>query len=555
MDNPYDVERSWPSAFLEHRRDTVDRQGTYRCGDLPVWTVHCPLGWLGNSTIIEGDDGLIVYDTGVNAEAGAHILAELRQRSDKPIRAIFYSHHHADHYNGTSALVDPADVERGDVRIYAWENFEQERTNEFGELLVRQAMGVAYYGGAFLPPEDQHHHGIGTLPPGGTPGYLPPTRLLGQDTTLTIAGVELRVFYTGGEAISEFGIHIPDFDMVLIADEFFTGLPNLHTIRGAKPRVPDNYLRALDRVLEIRPRWLLGSHIVPLEGPDEIARTVTRYRDATQYLWDQSVRLINKGYTPVELQHALQDLPEHLVEPPFSVPMYGTPITTVPEFFTGWVSWFSGDATDLFPTEPRTRAARFVELMGGADAVLDAAKAAHAEGDHQYAAELAQLVVRAAPDHEDGRLLKAAALRALGYRQVNPIARSWYLTGALELERVHDPSDMLALVMHTIQGERSGREIVNGWRYMLDAEAAGVTRVTVGIRLLDTDEQVTVRLRNSVLTVTDGPAADADAVVEATPAELAEGPPVETLEGDPGVFERLHALLDREVTGFAMHQR
>ena len=68
MANPYDVERSWPDYFLEHRRLTVEKQGTYGCEGLPVWTVHCPLGYLGNSTIIEGDDGLIVYDTGVNAE-------------------------------------------------------------------------------------------------------------------------------------------------------------------------------------------------------------------------------------------------------------------------------------------------------------------------------------------------------------------------------------------------------------------------------------------------------------------------------------------------------
>ena len=395
MANPYDVERSWPDYFLEHRRLTVEMQGTYKCGDLPVWTVHCPLGFLGNATIIEGDDGLIVYDTGVNAEAGAHIAAEIRKISDKPIRAIFYSHHHGDHYNGTSAIVDAADVASGDVAIYAWENFEAERSNEFGEIAARQAMGVAYYGGAFLPPEDMHHHGIGTLPAGGTAGFVAPTDLLSEDTVLEISGVTLNIFYTGGEAISEFGIHIPQYDMVIIADEFFTGIPNMHTIRGSKPRLPENYLTALDRVLAIGPEWLLGSHIMPIQGKEYIEETVARYRDATQYLWDQSIRLINKGYTPVELQHALKDLPDHLVEPPYSVPMYGTPITTVPEFFTGWVSWFNGDSTDLFPSEPKSKAERFVALMGGADAVLAAAKMAHAAGDHQFAAELAQLVVRA----------------------------------------------------------------------------------------------------------------------------------------------------------------
>ena len=558
MSNPYDVERSWPDYFLEHRRRTVEMQGTYKCGELPVWTVHCPLGYLGNATVIEGDDGLILYDTGVNAEAGAHIASEIRKISDKPIKAIFYSHHHADHYNGASAIVDEADVASGDIAIYAWDNFEAERANEFGEIVARQALGVAYYGGALLPAEDMHHHGIGTLPAGGTAGFVAPTDLLSRDTELKIAGIGLNVFYTGGEAISEFGIHIPAFDMVIIADEFFTGIPNMHTIRGSKPRLPENYLGALDRVLAIGPEWLLGSHIMPIQGKAYIAETVARYRDATQYLWDQSIRLINKGYTPIELQHALKDLPDHLVEPPYSVPMYGTPFTTVPEFYTGWVSWFNGDSTELFPSEPKSKAERFVALMGGSDTVLDEAKIAHAAGDHQFAAELAQLVVRSEPENEDGKLVKAAALRALGYQQLNPIARSWYLTGALELEGAINPALVLGAMTEMLAAEGSTRDTVAGWRYLLDAERAGQTRLTVGIRAADTGEEFTVRLRNSIIVVEDGIATDADATVEATPALLAgmaDAPAAVTLSGDTTALGDLMGLLDREMTGFYMHQR
>jgi alkyl sulfatase BDS1-like metallo-beta-lactamase superfamily hydrolase len=558
MANPYDVERSWPDYFLEERKLFDEGQGTYQCGDLPVWTVHCPLGYIGNSTIIEGDDGLIVYDTGINADAGAHILSEIRKISDKPIKAIFYSHHHADHYSGTGSLVDIADVEAGNVTIYAWANFEEEMANEFGAILPRQIMGVAYYGGPVLPPEELHHHGIGLHTLGGTAAYIPPTQTLSEDTVLEIAGVKLDVFYTGGEAISEFGIHIPEFDMVIIADEFFTGIPNLHSIRGSKPRLADNYVRALDRVREIGPQWLLGSHIIPIEGKDKIYEEVTRYRDATQYLWDQSIRLINKGYTPVELQHALKDLPDHLDQPPYSVPTYGTPFTTVPEFFTGWVSWFSGDATELLPTEPKDKAERFVGLMGGSDAVLDAAKTAHADGDHQFAAELAQLVVRAQPDNEDAKLVKAAALRARGYQELNPIARSWYLTGALELEGAFDPAVVLQEGMKNFESSATVRHTVENWRYLLDADAAGETQLIIGVRATDSGDELTVTLRNSVLSTEDGIGVDTDAVVELATTDVVGRPnlsAVKTVEGDAEAFGRLVAFLDTEPTIFYMHQR
>jgi alkyl sulfatase BDS1-like metallo-beta-lactamase superfamily hydrolase len=557
--NPYDVERSWPDYFLEHRKlfEEDGGQGTYKCGDLPVWTVHAPLGFIGNSTFIVGDDGVIVYDTGIGAESGALIAAEIRKVTDLPIKAIFYSHHHTDHYNGTASIVDQAAVDAGEVAIYAWENFVAEMDNEFGEILNRQAMGVAYYGGALLPPEEKHHHGIGLDVLGQSGGYIPPTTLLSGDTQLIIAGVTLKVFYTGGEAISEFGIHIPEFDMVIIADEFFSGYPNMHSIRGSKPRLPENYTTALARVIDIEPEWLLGSHIIPMQGKADIVETVTRYRDATQYLWDQSIRLINKGYTPVELQYALKDMPEHLVQPPFSVATYGTPFTTVPEFFTGWVSWFSGDATDMLPSPPAHKAKAYVTLMGGTAKVLHAAKQEHALGDHQLAAELAQLALRAEPDSEDARLLKAAALRARGYQELNPIARSWYLSGAMELEGRVDPDQVLKGALKTFEGtDRSAAQIVGTWRYRLDAEAAGDTRLVVGIKA-DSGEELTARLRNSILLIEEGLAADVDAVVEADLAALAQpvGASVSAVRGDASDFERLVSFLDLEVHGFKMHQR
>ena len=190
--NPYPVERSWPEYFLEHKKLFTEQAGTYKAGKYPVWTIHVPGGWIGNSTIIEGDDGLIVYDTSVNVEAGAFIAAEIRKISDKPIKAIFYSHHHGDHYNGTSALVTPEQVADGSVKIYAWDNFEEEIANEFGAILPRQIMGTFYYGPDLLPPEEQHYHGCCSPKLlGGTPGYIPPTDTFSEDTELEIAGVRM----------------------------------------------------------------------------------------------------------------------------------------------------------------------------------------------------------------------------------------------------------------------------------------------------------------------------------------------------------------------------
>jgi alkyl sulfatase BDS1-like metallo-beta-lactamase superfamily hydrolase len=102
----------------------------------------------------------------------------------------------------------------------------------------------------------------------------------------------------------------------------------------------------------------------------------------------------------------------------------------------------------------------------------------------------------------------------------------------------------------------TARDVVAGWRYVLDAERAGATRVTVGIRVSDSGEEFTVRLRNSIVVVDDGIADDADAVVEVTSAQLAgSGDTVTTIAGDAAAFSRLIGFLDRDLAGFSMHQR
>lgn len=154
--------------------------------------------------------------------------------------------------------------------------------------------------------------------------------------------------------------------------------------------------------------------------------------------------------------------------------------------------------------------------MDGVDAVLAAAKADHDGGDHQLAAELTQIALRADPDNTDARLLKAAALRARGYQELNPIARSWYLTGALELEGAIDPTAILQQMSAMFAEGATPADTVRSWRYHLDADKASGQQLTVGLRFTDSGDELTIRVRHSILLVDDGIADDCDTVVELT---------------------------------------
>jgi alkyl sulfatase BDS1-like metallo-beta-lactamase superfamily hydrolase len=71
--------------------------------------------------------------------------------------------------------------------------------------------------------------------------------------------------------------------------------------------------------------------------------------------------------------------------------------------------------------------------MGGADAILERARADHEAGDDRWVAEVVRHVVFADPDNTAARELLADALTQLGYQAESGPWRNFYLTGAKEL--------------------------------------------------------------------------------------------------------------------------
>ena len=57
-----------------------------------------------NSTFLVGDQGILVVDTGLNAEEGRKLLAEIRKVSQAPVRWIVNTHYHPDHVGGNGTV-------------------------------------------------------------------------------------------------------------------------------------------------------------------------------------------------------------------------------------------------------------------------------------------------------------------------------------------------------------------------------------------------------------------------------------------------------------------
>ncbi len=61
-------------------------------------------GYMVNSTLILGDKGAILVDTGFTDEIGAHLARVVAGITDKPVTTLINTHHHGDHSFGNAAF-------------------------------------------------------------------------------------------------------------------------------------------------------------------------------------------------------------------------------------------------------------------------------------------------------------------------------------------------------------------------------------------------------------------------------------------------------------------
>jgi alkyl sulfatase BDS1-like metallo-beta-lactamase superfamily hydrolase len=192
-------------------------------------------------------------------------------------------------------------------------------------------------------------------------------------------------------------------------------------------------LAGLDHLLALGASHLVGTHGPPISGAEEIRERVTRYRDSIQFLWDQTVRLTNKGLTSTELAQAVR-LPDGYGEDHLTSERYGVAEHHVRQIRTGLFGFFDGDEANLFPLATSERAGRLIEGFGGRDEVRRQLEVAMAANDLRWALELGSWLVRSEAADAPDRLLLAEALRRVGQRSAAANIRSWCLTRARHLE-------------------------------------------------------------------------------------------------------------------------
>lgn len=555
-----------PSLWRQAR--LVTRHGLYKIAD-HIYQVR---GFdVSTVSFIVGDHGYIVVDPLVSTETARAANELFKQHvGDKPIVAVIYSHSHADHYGGVAGLIDAADAAAGRVKVIAPQGFIEEAVSEnviAGNAMRRRAR---FQFGSTLPqgPDGEVTSGLGPAISRGTTSLIAPTELVTKTgQTITIDGVKFVFQITPAtEAPAEMNFYLPQFRAVFMAENANATMHNILTPRGALVRDSKmwaDYLTESIRLYAPKSDVMFAAHGIPRFGTAVLTDFLGKHRDAYKYLHDQTVRLMNMGLTGTEIAEVIR-LPPVLAHEWYNRGYYGTMSHNSKAVYQRYMGWYDANPASLNPLPPEPAGKKYVEAMGGADAVIAKAKTAAQAGDYRWAAMLLNHVVFAAPDNKAARDALASVYTELGRQAEAGTWRNIYLTGAQELHSGVANLPLPGTAIDVLRATPTSM-MLDFAAVRLNPERAAGKHLALNVVLEDFGETHLVTVANSVLIHEQNVSADnADATVTMARVELLQtllagapvGPKTESgaikVKGQSDAYAQLVALLDPIDPNFAI---
>ena len=235
---------------------------------------------------------------------------------------------------------------------------------------------------------------------------------------------------------------------------------------------------------------------------------------------------------------------------------YGTLRHNSRAVYQRYMGWFDGNPSDLNDLPPEAAATKYVEYMGGEEAVLERAQGDFDKGEYRWVAMALKHVVFANPNSAAGKNLLADTYEQLGYQAESGPWRSVYLQGAFELRNgvpqaggieTASPDTIRAMPPDMLFDYLAVR--LNG------PEAAG-KNLMINVNFTDLQQEYGLTVENAVLNYSPGPVPNANARLSLAKSTLdqiqlgdttideatASGDLV--IDGQRGAFNEFMGLLD-----------
>ena len=477
---------------------------------------------IANITLIEGKTGWIVVDALTSRESAAAAMAFAAQHlGKKPVSALVLTHAHADHFGGALGVISQQEASQRKTPVVAPAGFMEEATSE--NVLVGTGMGrrSVYQFGRDLPRSARGNvdTGLGKDVVYGAVGILTPTWLIYQpNQAMQLDGVDF-VFHNvpNAECPAELTFSVPEKKLYDGAENLSHTMHNLLPIRGAKVRDALRWANYMEQALEQtrQAEVLIGSHHWPIWGNARIQEFITKHRDVYKYTHDQTVRLINAGYTPNEIAEKVQ-LPAALTDYFSARGYYGDVRHNVKAVYQFYMGFYDGNPAHLNPLPPTEAGQHYLQLLGGADKAVAAAQEAYDKGDYRWAAELLNHVVMGDPSSKSAKALLAQTYEQMGYAAEASTWRNAYLTGAQELRNGPPAKGVSKALVIDLLLQTPTERFLEAMAASLDGPAAAGKDLKINLVLTDQKESFQLWLENAVLHFKPGQAQDANATLVLT---------------------------------------
>ena len=527
---------------------------------------------LANISFIRSDTGWIVFDPLTTKETAAAALALANEHlGARPVVAVVYSHSHGDHFGGAHGVVDEADVRSGKVPVIAPVGFLEHAVAEnvyAGNAMSRR---MFYQYGTLLDRSPYGHvdQAIGKGVAAGNTGLIPPTiDIVADIEELTIDGVRMVFQNTPGtEAPAEMNTWFPDWKAFWAAENIVATIHNIYTLRGALVRDALEWSRQINKALYLFGKdaeVMFASHSWPRWGNDRIQEVMRTQRDTYANLNNGVMHLANQGVTVNEI-HRVYQVPESLQRSWAARSYHGSVEHNSRAVVNRYLGYWDGNPATLIPLAPRESAPLFVEMMGGADAIMARAAKLMEGGDYLLAIEVLNKLVYGEPENVAGRRLLADAFEQVGYQQESPSVRNSFLAAALELRSGIPSGASPKTTGPDLVRALSTLQFLDYLGIRLDSAAVGEAAFVMNLRTPDNGEDFVVELSNGTLTSLQGFLADdpditltinrtdlENAMIGIAPLQQQVAAGTAVIEGDPTILLTLASALTQFEPTFAI---
>ena len=222
-------------------------------------------------------------------------------------------------------------------------------------------------------------------------------------------------------------VWIPAFKAAFIGDNYNgvgipepMSFPNLYAIRGTKPRWALDWIHSIDKVLDLKPEIVLNGHGEPIFGNQEITRRLKRYRDAIQYVHDETVKGMNEGKDVFTLMQEIKlpatyDLNQ----------VFGKVSWSVRGIYDGYAGWYDMNPASMYQSAPSSIYPDLVKLAGGPDRVVQLALEKLKANDAVAALHLTDVVLVYDQKNTGALNARISALEFLKDRTDNFVETGW----------------------------------------------------------------------------------------------------------------------------------